>query len=77
MTNYPYKLLPCPFCAGSAEIYSPWPNADNPDYYVIHESLEYTDCPADTSGSLSWRMKFRKPSDAAASWNARMYTGKE
>jgi hypothetical protein len=70
--SYPYKLEPCPFCGGSAEIYEPWPHADVKEFYVVHEADEYSDCPADTRGSLSWRSKFRRPSDAAASWNCRL-----
>lgn len=69
--SYPFKLEACPFCGGEAEIYCPWPKANNPDYYVVHES-EYSDCPADTRGSLSWRGRFKKPSDAAANWNTRL-----
>lgn len=68
--SYPFKLLSCPFCGGSADIYNPWPHADSPDYYVTHYS-DYNDCPAETR-RLEYSMRHKSPMAAANSWNARL-----
>lgn len=69
--TYPYKLDPCPFCGGSAEIYEPWPNANVKEFYVVHEADEYSDCPAITD-RLTYRLRHRTARSAANSWNIRL-----
>lgn len=70
----PYKLLPCPFCGESAEIYCPWPSADVKEYYILHEPEEWSDCPAETRAPISYSRRHRKPEHAAWAWNARLGT---